>query len=543
MGLVITRFRYYPSTATSITFLPGKPVILIYNGGMNDAANLQEENEFLKQQLSEKEKIISENNTHLRNKNDYILRLEELIKQFQRKQFSSSSEKIPADQLALFNEAEDIVHEEQYDTEETISVKGHTRKQKPRIAIPEGLPREEIIHDLPESEKICPNDGAVLKKIGSDDHEQLDIIPARIKVIRHIRLKYACPCCEQHIVTAKKPKQPIEKSIASPGLLAFVATQKYADALPLYRQSEMFKRINIELDRSNLANWMMKCGDLVQPLINLLQEQLLDRPFIHMDETSLQVLNEPGKTAQAKSYMWAMGNFDTQPVVLFYYAMTRSQSVPLEYLNKDVNAIATDGYEGYQAACDQYNILRIGCWAHARRKFVDAQKLQGKGKTGKADQALALIQKLYVIEKQIKDKPSDEKQAVRQRDAKPVIEKLQKWMEKSLPHVPPQTAIGKALYYLHNQWDRLIVYLENGHYPIDNNPIENAIRPFAIGRKNWLFSTSQAGAKASANLYGLIETAKANGLNPYDYLKKVFTELPKAKNVEQVENLLPWNLR
>jgi len=515
---------------------------------MNDAAVLQKENELLKQQLFEKEKIISEKElslsekaTQLQQKNNYIFRLEELIKQFRHKQFSSSSEKIPANQLSIFNEAEEQLCEEDVEGNGSVSVKGHERKKQARVRIPDNIPREEIVYDLEDAQKTCPHDGTALTCIGSEKHEQFDVIPPQIRALVHTRLKYACPCCKQHLVTAGKPAQPIEKSIASPGLLAFVATQKYCDALPLYRQTEMFKRIGIELDRSRLAHWMIKCGELVQPLINLLQEQLLARPLVHMDETTVQVLNEPGKAAQSQSYMWITGNFTEQPIVLFHYADTRSQTVPLDYLNEDVTALMVDGYDGYQPACDKYTITRLGCWAHARRKFVDAQKLQGKGKTGKADQALAFIQKLYVIEKRIKNKPPDEKYEIRQQEAKPIIDKLHEWMQKSLPNVPPQTAIGKALHYLNNQWGRLIRYLDNGLYPIDNNLMENAIRPFAIGRKNWMFANSQAGAKASANLYSLIETAKANGLNPYEYLKRIFKELPNAQSVEQVENLLPWN--
>lgn len=201
-----------------------------------------------------------------------------------------------------------------------------------------------------------------------------------------------------------------------------------------------------------------------------------------------------------------------------------------------------DGYEGYEKACQHYRITRLGCWAHARRKLVDAKAIQTTGKTGKADQGLAYIQKLYALEKVIKDQPPDERYRRRQNEAKPVIGELRAWLEQSLPHVPPHSAIGKALQYLHTQWHRLVRYLDDGAYPIDNNPAENAIRPFTVGRKNWLFSNSQAGAKASANLYSLIETAKANGLNPYDYLKVVFKELPNAQSVEAIEMLLPWNI-
>ncbi|TVP82681.1 MAG: IS66 family transposase [Puniceicoccaceae bacterium] len=508
---------------------------------MTDAATLQAENARLQAQLQEKDALLQSRERHIQT-------LEELIKQFNRKQFSPSSEKLSKDQLdlGLFNEAESTAGSEEPDAEaaapdDTVEVPAHTRRKKPRVSIPAHIPREEVWYELPESERVCPHDGTELKAIGTEDHEQLDIIPAQAKVILHRRQKYVCPCCEQHHITADKLKQPIEKSIASPGLLAYVATQKYCDALPLYRQSEIFKRAGLELDRTNLANWMIRSGQLVQPLINLLQEQLLERPIVHLDETTVQVLNEPGKAAESQSYMWVMGHFEDKPAVLFHYADSRRQSVPLELLDENVGAIMVDGYEGYEKACNEYRIARLGCWAHARRKLMDAKALQKKGKTGKADQGLAFIQKLYALERAIKDQPPDERYRRRRQDAQPVIDKLSAWLEKSLPQVPPQSAIGKALHYLHTQRNRLVRYLDDGAYPIDNNRAENAIRPFTVGRKNWLFANSQAGAKASANLYSLIETAKANGLNPYDYLKTVFKELPNAQSVEAIEKLLPWN--
>ena len=504
---------------------------------MTTVADLQQENAQLKAQLE--------------HKSDYIRRLEESLLQLRNKQFGASSEKVSPDQLPIFNEAEELDEpveptgtdeEPQADEADSVTINEHQRRRRPRVSLPEHLPREDVIHDLSEAEKICPHDGSALKLIGSDDSEQLEFIPAQLKVLVHKRLKYACPCCEGHLATASKPKQPIEKGIAAPGLLAAIATQKYCDALPLYRQSELFKRIGIGLDRTNLANWMIRCGDLLQPLINLLHEQLLSQPVIHMDETPLQVLKEPGKTAQSQSYMWVQASGGEQPIRLFYYAPTRAQSVPLERLNEQIEAVMTDGYIGYGKACDRYQITRLGCWAHARRKFVDAQKLQPKGKTGKADQALAFIQKLYRLEHTLRDYPPDERKAARLQEAGPVIDKLHAWLQKSLPRTPPKTVLGKALQYLHQQWPRLIGYLEDGRYPIDNNLAENAIRPFAIGRKNWLFSNSQAGARASANLYSLIETAKANDLNPHDYLRHVFATLPNAQSVEDVEMLLPWSV-
>ncbi len=267
---------------------------------MNDVVKLQQEVEQLREQLVLK-------NEKLAQRDIQVESLKEQIRLFLARRFGASSEKVSPDQTSLFNEAESLVEDEVEEHSET-TVKAYQRTRKPRVSIPDAYPREECVHDLPEEEKTCPHDGSTLKQIGSDDHEQLDIIPAQIKVIRHRRLKYACPCCDLHIVTAKKPKQAIEKSIASPGLLAFVATQKYCDALPLYRQSDMFKRIGIELGRTNLANWMIKVGELVQSLIDRLIEHLQQQTLLHMDETPLQVLDEPGKSAQSKSYMLALSN-------------------------------------------------------------------------------------------------------------------------------------------------------------------------------------------------------------------------------------------
>ena len=507
---------------------------------MKNAAALEKENERLREQLtaerSRSEETIAARDAH-------ISVLNEKIKHLLSKRFSPSSEKTSPDQMGLFNEAEALADELENSEPEAAVVMGHTRRRKPRVSIPDTFPREEIVYDIPETEKVCPHDGSPLNNIGSEDHEQLEIIPAKIQVIRHKRLKYACPCCDKHIVTASKPKQAIEKSIASPSLLSYIATQKYADALPLYRQSEMFKRIGIELSRTNMANWMARCGELVQPLINLLIERLHQEPFIHMDETTLQVLDEPGKTAQSKSYMWVMASTGKEPVRLFHYADSRGQRVPLALLSAENPAIMVDGYEWYQKACDDYGITRLGCWAHARRKFKEAQALQKKGKAGKSDQALAYISKLYAIEKKIEDDPPDKRYQVRQDMAKPIIGQLKTWLEKSLRTIAPKTKLGEALVYLNNQWSRLVGYLEDGCYPIDNNAAERAIRPFAIGRKNWMFSKSQAGAKASANLYSLVETAKANKLNPYEYLTLIFKDLPNAANVEDIEKLLPWRVK
>ena len=500
---------------------------------MENAAEIVQENSSLKEIIQ--------------TKNSRIKLLEDYIRALKQKQYGASSEKLDAIQVDIFeeesNDSDAAELPEAEPESDATTVAAPSRKIR-RVSIPKALPRVDVIYDVADSEKFCPHDGTALKHIGAETHEQLEIIPATIQVLNHIRLKYACPCCQQYLITAPKPAQPIEKSIASPGLLAFIATQKYVDAQPLYRQIESFKRIGIELDRATLADWMKKCGALLQPLINLIHEKMLAQKYLHMDETRVQVLNEPDRAAEAQSFMWVVrSTVPTCAAVLFHYEPSRSGSIPVTLLQDFNGALMVDGYAGYNAVCTQNAITRLGCWAHARRKFVEAQKIQPKGKVGRADQGLAFIQSLYRIEQTLKDKAIAEKTVIRQQQAQPILDKLRQWLEKSLPQTPPQTPIGKALLYLHYQWPHLIHYVKDGAYPIDNNAAENAIRPFVIGRKNWLFSASQKGATSSANLYSVIETAKANNIEPSAYLQKVFTDLPNAKTLEDVEALLPWNCK
>ncbi|VAW87175.1 Mobile element protein [hydrothermal vent metagenome] len=455
------------------------------------------------------------------------------------KRYAASSEKISPDQIHLFNEAEvdapTLIPEENETT-----VPEHTRRKRGRKPLPDALPRVEVIHTLAESEQYCPHDGNALSEIGEVTSEQLDIVPAKIQVIRHIRKKYACTC-GQSIKTAPLPAQPIPKSLASPGLLAHIAVSKYQDALPLYRQETILKRIGVELPRATLANWMIQAGQLIQPVINLLRERLLSNDILQMDETTVQVLNENGKSAQSKSYLWLQrGGPANQPVVLYDYDPGRGSGVPTRLLDGFTGYFQTDGYSGYNAAVAIHGLTHVGCMAHARRKFSEAVKAQGKKKKkGKAHQGLALIQALYRVEKEARPLNPEARWQHRQTHAQPLLDELRCWLDTALPQVPPMSATGKALRYLNSEWGKLIRYLDDGRLEIDNNGAENAIRPFVVGRKNWLFSTSVKGVKASANLYSLIETAKANGLEPYAYLRHLFTELPKAESVEAIEALLP----
>jgi hypothetical protein len=300
----------------------------------------------------------------------------------------------------------------------------------------------------------------------------------------------------------------------------------------------------VEIPRATLANWMIKAGGLIQPVINLLRDRLLEYDIVQMDETTVQVLKEPGKSAQSKSYLWLQrGGPPEKPIVLYDYDASRSQLVPSQLLDGYRGYLQTDGYSGYNQVVARNGLVHIGCMAHARRKFSEAVKAQGKNKkVGKAQHGLALIQKLYRVEKQARAFTPEQRYAHRQSQAKPILDRLRHWLDESLPQVPPSTAAGKALNYLNNEWSKLIGYLDDGRLEIDNNLAENAIRPFVIGRKNWLFSNTVAGVKASANLYSLIETAKANGLEPYAYLRYLYTHLPAATTVEDIETLLPGNI-
>jgi len=475
-----------------------------------------------------------------------VLSLQEQLNLALARRYAASSEKLSPDQIYLFDEAEAealVGAEDQADVDETVEVPAHTRKKRGRKPLPESLLRVDVVHDIAAEQRHCPYDGQLLVEIGEVASEQLDIVPAKIQVIRHIRKRYACDC-GQCIQTAPLPAQPIPKSLASPGLLAHVTVSKYQDALPLYRQETILQRIGVDIPRATLANWMIKAGTLVQPLINLLRDRLLDYDIVQMDETTVQVLKESGKSAQSKSYLWLQrGGPPDQPIVLYDYDPSRSQSVPSRLLEGYAGYLQTDGYSGYNAVVSNNRLIHLGCMAHARRKFSEAVKAQGKNKkAGKAQHGLALIQKLYRVEKQARAFSPEDRHTHRQAHAVPILARLRSWLDESLPTVPPGTAAGKALNYLNSEWDKLVRYLDDGRLEIDNNLAENAIRPFVVGRKNWLFSASVTGVKSSANLYSLIETAKANNLEPYAYLRYIYAQLPRALTVQDVEALLPGNI-
>lgn len=458
-------------------------------------------------------------------------------------------------QALLFNEAEAFSDTEEEVKAEAIEIKAHQRKKRGRKPLPAELPRVDVIHDLSEEEKVCAC-GCIKSRIGEEVSEQLDIIPAKIQVIRNIRLKYVCKNCEgveaeePAVKIAPLPPQIIPKSMATPGLLAHVLTAKFVDALPFYRQESQFSRLGIDLPRSTMCGWAIKVADRCEPLLELLNKEIRSGPLINMDETTVQVMKEPNRSNKTKSYMWIYRGGDSdRPALVYQYHPTRSGDVVCEYLKGYEGYVQSDGYSGYDFIDHDSKIIHVGCWAHVRRKFVDVVKASGKrksikGRTGNAEIAIDYIRRLYAIESSAKERGLDYKGIYeeRQKYAKPILDKFKEWLEEIFPKTPPKGLLGKAIAYTLKQWDRLVRYLDDGRLRPDNNLAENAIRPFVVGRKNWLFSGHPNGARASAALYSLIETSKANQLEPYSYLRYLFDRLPYAKSEDDYKALLPNRL-
>jgi len=459
-----------------------------------------------------------------------------------KRQFGRSSE-AASGQGELFNEAEEDDEGEPAEliTEPGTEVPAYRRRKPGRRPLPSHLPRIEVVHELEEADRVCPEDGTALKEIGEETSEQLDIVPAKIRVIRRVRKKYACPACESHVARAPVPASLIPKSVATPNLLAHIALYKYQDALPLYRQEQIFERLGIKLSRTTQASWMIRLGEALEPLIEIMRRDLLEAQVVHSDETTVQVLKEAGRRPDQKSYMWVQVAGTGPPIVLYHYAPSRARSVVNELLDGYAGTLVTDGYSAYDALP---RVRHAGCWAHARRKFHEALNAQPKGRTGKAQIGFNLIQKLFLLEREYQNLRPEDRLSARQSKSQPVVDELRRWLGHSLPQVSPKTLVGKALGYLDSQWPKLTLFLDNGEVPIHNNLAENKIRPFVIGRKNWLFSASTEGAEASAAIYGLIETVKANDLEPSLYLPWLFHALPNTNTTDHdaLRALLPYTV-
>jgi len=469
---------------------------------------------------------------------------EEQFRLVKRRQFGQSSEKtqIP-EQLGMFDEAE--MSEDQKEPEPTSEQITYTRKKRvgKREDDLSGLPVEVIEYELTECH--CPECGEALHTMGKDTRRELTIIPAQVKVTEHVRNVYTCRNCEKTtnrstIVKALMPEPVIKGSLASPSAVAHIMTQKYVTYTPLYRQEAEFLRQGIALSRQTMANWIIKSAeDWLEPIYERMRIQLLAHDVLHADETVVQVLKEPGKKANTNSYMWLYRTSGdaTQPIVLYEYQPTRSSSHPKRFLSGWSGYLHTDGYAGYHTLPD---VTVIGCWAHMRRKFdevLTTMKPEDR-KDSNAHKGLEFCNRLFALEREFEDLPPNERYEKRLAQSKPVAEAFFAWAQKL--GALPKASIGKALTYAEDQRKWLMNIYCDGRLELSNNRAERSIKPFVMGRKNWLFCNTTKGARASSVIYSIIETAKECGLKPFEYLKFLFETMPNI-TMSTINDLLPWS--
>lgn len=482
-----------------------------------------------------------------------ISRMEHQLQQLLRRLYGRSSEKIDPSQMALFAEMLEGLQEqsppaeaESEPTSPPAKRTGHGRRR-----LPEDLPRERVVHDLDDDEKPCPCCGEMRTVIGQETSEQLDYVPAKVKVVEHVRLKYICKDCEAtaaegggQIATATKPLSPIEKGLAAPGLLAHVIVSKYADHLPLHRLEKIFKRNGIELSRSTQCDWMRQSAEALRPLYEKMTQEVLAGKVIHTDDTPVNV-QEPkaGKTRTGRFWVYLGDN--RHPQVVFDYTPNRRRDGPMNFLDgwgKDdlryLQADAFGGYDGIYAGQAGGNVTEVACWAHARRKFHEARKSDHRNSA----QALAYIRMLYQAEREAAELPAAQRAQMRQERSAPILVEFRRWLRSVQAvrggPVLPKSPMGQAITYALNQWAALCVYLLDGDLNIDNNKSENALRRVALGRKNWLFAGSDNGGRTAAVLFSLIATCRRHDIEPFAYLRDVLTRIA-AHPHKRLSELLP----
>lgn len=516
-----------------------------------DVELLRKENESLKASL------------HFANEDIKVLR--EALRLMKLKLYGRSSEKMSSEhsdeiQESLFGP--DEVPEEPESDDDDVVVPAYRRKKSGRKPLPKDLPREEVIHEVDECERVCACCGEERPELEPKTSEKLKYIPAKVVVEVHIRKTYGeCPTCAgledgaSGVVTAPAPAQLIPKSFATASLLAYTVTSKFVDGLPFYRLEKQLMRQKIPLCRATLSNWHVKLGKLLKPLWELLLEDARASGYMQMDETTFQVLDERGRKNQTKSYMWvalarAPGKWDhgkVGKIVYFRYAPTRAGMVCKSLVDGFKGLIQTDGYTGYSFLKKMSNIVHAGCWSHCRRKFYESSKAaRGKGQGQNWGKTfLRYIKELFRIEKKAKvmNLGPSERLELRQRESKEIIDKLKTLLSSLDGKVAPKTLLGKAITYTQKQWPKLIQFLEDGELELSTNWVENSIRPFVVGRKGWLFAGSPEGAESSAIMYSLVETAKACGWEPFSYLNTLFEKLLEVKSDDDYRQLLPYNLQ
>jgi transposase len=474
-----------------------------------------------------------------------INRLHEIIADFKRHRFGKRSERYVSAEQLVFDEAEALASRAAADESEAalteVDVPAHKRKRGHRKPLPIDLPREIVVIELPEDQRVGEN-GEVLKPIGKEVSEKLYFEPAIMKVIETHRIRYGADSGDTGVI-APVPPSILPKSMATPGLLANIVLQKYGYGVPLYRQEEMYMRMGCDIPRCTQARWVIQAAEACRAIKNVLTDRLLTSTYVSCDETHVQVLDEKGRTAETKSWMWVRTTpSEEKKIVVFDYYQNRSGEVA-KYLFSDFRGVLqVDGFSSYNALEKQDGITRIGCNMHSRRKFESAfkngVKINTKNKASLAEIALKFYKKLYEIEKQCRSLSFPERHRIRQLESVPIWTEFKNWADVNSKTVPPKSKIGQAFHYFLGEYEYLIGYLSDGRLEMDNGFAERAIAKFAIGRKNWLFSIGEAGAEASSFFYSLIVTAKINGGDPYEILKKVFEMIPYATTADDIEKIV-----
>jgi transposase len=491
-------------------------------------------------QMLAKDETIAAHHEKLISRDNEIEHLKLVIAKLRRMIFCTKSEKVTREieQLELKLEELETGHAEHV----LAATKTDTppRNKPARRPLPEHLPRD--VHTHLPAEDVCPDCGGELRKLGEDVSEILERIPPCYKVIRHVRLKMACTKCDV-IVQAPAPSRPIERGLAGPALLAHVLVAKYADHLPLYRQSEIFSRDGIDLDRSTLADWVGGASHLLSPLIDQIRKHVMAGSKLHADDTPVPVLAPGmGKTKTARLWTYVRDDRpageDVPPAVWFAYSEDRKGEHPRQHLGNFAGFLKADGYAGFHNLYERGRIIEAACWAHVRRKFYDIEVANG---SAIAAEAIQRIGALYDVEREIRGKPADLRSEIRQTRARPLVEELRNWLNKILAKLSRKSDIAVAIRYALSRWRALTQYLDDGRIEIDNSAAERALRAVALGRKNFLFCGSDAGGERAAAIYSLLGTAKLNGLDPEVYLRRVFEQIADHP-INRIQELLPWNL-
>ena len=469
----------------------------------------------------------------------------------QKRLYGPSSEQVtPGQEAFLFNEAEACASPELPDPQtETVTYTRRKTKGKREQQLAD-LPVEEIEYELPEEEQICPECAGTLHPMGVDTRQEIKVIPAQVVLVKHNRAKYSCRNCERNeiktpIVVAPMPKSAFPNSLASPSAVAYIMSQKFVEGLPLYRQEQSLQRLGFELSRQTMANWMMAGAEWLEQITRRMKTKLLEGDVLHADETPLQVLKEPGRRAEQKSYMWLYrSGRDGPPIVLYEYQETRAAEHPHKFLDQYAGYLHVDGCPSYDGLP---GVTLVGCWSHARRYFFDALALLSpmarRNAASAAHKGFAFCEDLFMIERDLKETTPEERFEGRLARSKPVLDEFHAWLRKAAIDVVPKTPTGKAIAYCLNQWCKLTAFLADGRLEISNNRAERSIKPFVIGRKNWLFADTPRGADASATIYSIVETAKENGIDPRTYMAYLFERIPNVKWTvpETLDPLLPWS--